>query len=276
MAPRPLPQSWSSPSPSPTIAHDNGTLRWHPAMAPRPLHPAMAPWCHVQFAKVVRRPHPLLDVRTPIAIAIWGKSRDQMQVKKYWMNYIKWYFGFEGVGPSLGYRDVPTLLRLWGMEYDDGHFISVPFPVPCAPASCSPLEVPVKHKHAKRHASKTWTGAGLSTHNSICLMKDKLLTFWFYREMQINLGQNMVHFWVTCFHMLSLQPQQQLSSGSWTFANDFCSLSCLEVVSVTQVPRWGKLFWKSGEVKAGLVSRCTRQLLEKKIDGRYNQRGSPV
>ena len=50
----------------------NGTLRWHPAMAPRPLHPAMAPWCHVQSAKVVRRPPPLLEVRTPIAVAIWG------------------------------------------------------------------------------------------------------------------------------------------------------------------------------------------------------------
>ena len=147
-APRPLPQSWSSPSP-PTIAHYNGTLQWHPAMAPRPLnhstlqwhpatapsngttstapcngtlqwhhvhstiahyngtlqrhpamaprplnhstlqwHPAMAPrplnhstlhwhpamafWCQVQRAKVVRRPPPLLEVRTPIAIAIWG------------------------------------------------------------------------------------------------------------------------------------------------------------------------------------------------------------
>ena len=43
-------------------------------MAPRPLHPAMAPWCHVQCAKVVRRPPPLLEVRTPIAIAIWGKT----------------------------------------------------------------------------------------------------------------------------------------------------------------------------------------------------------
>ena len=40
---RPLPQSWSSPSPL-TIPHYNGTLRWHPAMAPRPLHPAMARW----------------------------------------------------------------------------------------------------------------------------------------------------------------------------------------------------------------------------------------
>ena len=102
MAPRPLPQSWSSPSPpnhstlqgtlqwhhvhsaklavppnhstlqchhvhSPkvghhpppqTIAHYNGTLRRHLAMAPRPLHPAMAFWCHVQCAKVVRRPPP--------------------------------------------------------------------------------------------------------------------------------------------------------------------------------------------------------------------------
>ena len=36
MAPHPLRQSWSSPSP-PTIAHCNGTLQWHPAMAPRPL-----------------------------------------------------------------------------------------------------------------------------------------------------------------------------------------------------------------------------------------------
>ena len=105
MAPRPLPQSWPSPSPPhhrtlqwhPAMAPSNGTtgtqqwhtstppklvvtlpsahhrtLQWHPAMAPRPLHPAMAPWCHVQSAKVVRRPPPLLEVRTPIAIAIWG------------------------------------------------------------------------------------------------------------------------------------------------------------------------------------------------------------
>ena len=56
------------------MAPSNGTLRMHPAMAPRPLHPALAPWCHVQSAKVVRRPRPLLEVRTPIAIAIWGKN----------------------------------------------------------------------------------------------------------------------------------------------------------------------------------------------------------
>ena len=85
----PPPQSWP---PSPTIAHYNGIQQWHhvhpanvgrpahyngtprchPAMAPRPLHPAMAPWCHVQSAKVVRRL--LLEVRTPIAIAILGKT----------------------------------------------------------------------------------------------------------------------------------------------------------------------------------------------------------
>ena len=60
------------PHPPPNHNTLNGTLRWHPAVAPRPLHPAMAPWCHVQSAKVVRRPPPLLEVRTPIAIAIWG------------------------------------------------------------------------------------------------------------------------------------------------------------------------------------------------------------
>ena len=51
------------------MAPYNGT-----AMAPRPLHPSVAPWCHVQSAKVVRRPPPLLEVRTPIAVAIWGKK----------------------------------------------------------------------------------------------------------------------------------------------------------------------------------------------------------
>ena len=35
----------------PNHSTSNGTLRWHPAMGPRPLHPAVAPWCHVQSAK---------------------------------------------------------------------------------------------------------------------------------------------------------------------------------------------------------------------------------
>ena len=111
MAPRPLAKSWSSPSP--TIAHYNGTVRWHPAMAPRPLpqswsspspsnhstlqgRPAMATmahyngtlqWHHVRSplcsnGTLVPRPicqngsspSPLLEVRTPIAIAIWEKK----------------------------------------------------------------------------------------------------------------------------------------------------------------------------------------------------------
>ena len=38
-----------------TIAHYNGTQQWHHV----PLHPAMAFWCHVQCAKVVRRPPPI-------------------------------------------------------------------------------------------------------------------------------------------------------------------------------------------------------------------------
>ena len=84
MAPRPLPQSWSS----------NGTLRWHPAMAPRPLPrswsspspPTIAHyngtlrWHHVHSPKVGRRP-PLLEVRIPIAIAIWGKTGDPTSKK---------------------------------------------------------------------------------------------------------------------------------------------------------------------------------------------------
>ena len=95
----PLPQSWPSPSPPPTPC--NSTRQWHPAMAPRPLpqswpfppHLATAPssgtqqWHHVHCTlqwhpgatsnppnKVVRRPPPLLEVRTPIASAIWGKK----------------------------------------------------------------------------------------------------------------------------------------------------------------------------------------------------------
>ena len=85
MAPRPL-----------QVGHppNHSTLQWHPTMAPsngttstplklvvtlHPNHstlqwqPTMAPaWCHVQSAKVVRRPPPFVEVRTPIATGIWG------------------------------------------------------------------------------------------------------------------------------------------------------------------------------------------------------------
>ena len=53
---------------------NHSTLQWHPTIAPSNGTTSSAPWCHVQSAKVVRRPPPLLEVRTPIAIAIWGKK----------------------------------------------------------------------------------------------------------------------------------------------------------------------------------------------------------
>ena len=46
------------------MAPCNGTQQWHH------VHCTL-----VQCPKVVRRPPPLLEVRTPIAIAIWGKTR---------------------------------------------------------------------------------------------------------------------------------------------------------------------------------------------------------
>ena len=92
MAPRPLNHStlqWH-----PATSPSNGTQQWHPTMAPRPLnhstlqwHPAMAPSngttstapcngilvpCPMRKSGSSPSP-PILEVRTPIAIAIWGK-----------------------------------------------------------------------------------------------------------------------------------------------------------------------------------------------------------
>ena len=53
-----------------TLPPNHSTLQWQPTMAPA--------WCHVQSAKVVRRPPPFLEVRTPIAIAIWGNIASAM------------------------------------------------------------------------------------------------------------------------------------------------------------------------------------------------------
>ena len=69
----------------PNHSTSNGTLRWHPAMGPRPLHPAVAPKCHVQSAKVVRGPPALLEERTPIAIAIWGMEK---KCKSYYIGTV--------------------------------------------------------------------------------------------------------------------------------------------------------------------------------------------
>ena len=94
MAPCPLPQSWSLPSPRPTIAHYKGTtstppklvvtlplnhstLQWHPTMAPSNGTTSTAPCNGTLVPRPIRQsgssPSPLLEVRTPIAIAIWGK-----------------------------------------------------------------------------------------------------------------------------------------------------------------------------------------------------------
>ena len=103
-----LPPNHSTLLPSP----HHSTLQWHPAMAPRPLQlvvslppnqstlqwqPTMAPaWCHVQSAKVVRRPPPFLEVRTPIAIAIWGKTPS-----KNYQDYSSPMFFWDIFGDSL-------------------------------------------------------------------------------------------------------------------------------------------------------------------------------
>ena len=56
-----------------TLPPNHSTLQWQPTMAPA--------WCHVQSAKVVRRPPPFLEVRTPIAISLSGeKSRNKKQL----------------------------------------------------------------------------------------------------------------------------------------------------------------------------------------------------
>ena len=80
-------QSWPSPSPRystlqwhPAMAPSNGTLRLHPAMAPRPLHPALAPWCHVQSAKAVRRPSRPIGSKNPYSYRYLGKNRDEVML----------------------------------------------------------------------------------------------------------------------------------------------------------------------------------------------------
>ena len=65
-----------------TLPANHSTLQWHPTKAPSNGTTSSAP-CHgtlVQSAKVVRRPPPLLEVRTPIAIAIWGKIITSLDV----------------------------------------------------------------------------------------------------------------------------------------------------------------------------------------------------
>ena len=70
----------------------NGSQQWHPAKAPQQWHPAMAPSTGTQ--REPRQswwPPPLLEVRTPIAKAIWGKKQGIwwtiLSPKKFQINF---------------------------------------------------------------------------------------------------------------------------------------------------------------------------------------------
>ena len=133
MAPRPLPRSWSSPS------RNHSTLQWHPTMGPSNRTTSTAPCnnsrCHVQSAKMVRRHPPLLEVRTPIAIALWGKM-NSLRLELYvdlwtrpwefqarysygvtWMvlehSTIPSYFWDRHQASPRTYHEVPSLMWRW-------------------------------------------------------------------------------------------------------------------------------------------------------------------
>ena len=115
MAPRPLPQSWSSPSPS-TLPLNHSTLQWHPTMAPSNGTTSTAPCNGTLVPRPIRQsgssPSPLLEVRTPIAIAIWGKrlwsdlwnvssdgSTQNFRVAPCWSKY-HWMHFFSSLPPT--------------------------------------------------------------------------------------------------------------------------------------------------------------------------------
>ena len=88
--PRPLP-----PKLIVTLPPNHSTLQWHPTMAQQ--------WRHVLCtlsAKVVRRPPPLLEVRSPIAIAIWEKNRLGKKNEHLLPRQFHWDFILQDLGPS--------------------------------------------------------------------------------------------------------------------------------------------------------------------------------
>ena len=52
---------------------NHSTLQWHPTMAPRPLHPAMAYWCHVSS------PSPPTGSKNPYSYRYLGKKKQPEQ-----------------------------------------------------------------------------------------------------------------------------------------------------------------------------------------------------
>ena len=179
----------------------------------------------------------------------WTSQQKQQNKRKVLirmhMYAIKWYFlGLSGPGQVWDTK-IFQLFSALGHRY--GNFIAVPF----SSASWSGFLI------------ASWSSWPAQTRTNTMQPRDELvltcrltirLVWWARsswrfdstRKGKQTRDENMVHFRVTCFHAFSMQSQQQLSSGPWTFSTDFRSLSCLEVVSVTQVPRWGKLCWKSG------------------------------
>ena len=142
MAPRPLPQSWPSPS---SPHHSTQQWQWHPAMAPRPLpkvgrHTTMAPRngttstapCNGTLVpRPIRQsgssPSPLLEVRTPIAIAIWGirkESRNIMCIFAILWSYFllprqrpsELLWRYNDYLPAIESKTRPKSLNLWLVE----------------------------------------------------------------------------------------------------------------------------------------------------------------
>ena len=79
MAPRPVPQSWSSPFPS-TIAHYNGTQQWHHVHCTLQWHPGATSNPPKWFVAL-----PPIGSKNPYAIAIWRMKKVEIfQIYMYW------------------------------------------------------------------------------------------------------------------------------------------------------------------------------------------------
>ena len=70
-------------APRPLGRHPSSTLQWHPAMAPSNGTTSIAPCNGTLVPRPIRQsgssPSPLLEVGTPIAIAIWEKDKQRPQ-----------------------------------------------------------------------------------------------------------------------------------------------------------------------------------------------------
>ena len=75
-----------------TLAPNHSTLQWRPTMAPsnapRPLHPAMAPWCHVQSAKVVRRPPSPMGSKDPYGYPYLGNKAQEKLTNSWCVTHL--------------------------------------------------------------------------------------------------------------------------------------------------------------------------------------------